>query len=61
VIHLYIANNYDWINLWIERFKRSNNGSLTWEVVSFLKEVERRRDTNLTQREIDLAHGLKDK
>ena len=59
-IHLYIANNHDLMRVLIERCNESNNGSLTWEGVSTLvKEDELRRDTNITQREIDLEHGLK--
>ena len=50
------------MKVWIEWCKESNNGRLTWEGVSTLvKEVELKQDTNITQREIDLAHGLKDK
>jgi hypothetical protein len=61
-IHLYIANNIDWMKVWIERCIQSNNGRLSWfGVATLVKEVERKGDTNLTQREIDLAYGLKDK
>ena len=59
-IHLCIANNLDWMKVWIERCKEYNNGRLSWECVSTLvKEDELKWDTNLTQRKIDLAHGLK--
>jgi hypothetical protein len=61
-IHLYIANNLDWMKVWIERSIQSNNGRLSWYgVATLVKEVEGKGDTNLTQREIDLAYGLKDK
>ena len=45
----------------IERCEQSGHG-LSWEgVASLVKESHRNGDTNLTQREIDLAYGLKDK
>ena len=59
-IHLYIANNKDWMKLSIEQCKQANNGRLSWYGVSSLvKEALRIGDTNITQREIDLAYGLK--
>jgi hypothetical protein len=49
------------MKVWIERCKQSGQG-LSWEgVASLVKETHRNGDTNLTQREIDLAYGLKDK
>ena len=45
----------------IERFNQSGQG-LSWEgVASLVKEAHRNGDANLTEREIDLAYGLKDK
>ena len=59
-LHLYIANNLDWMTVWIERCQHSGR-TLTWEGVSSLvKEAHRNGDSNVTQREIDLAHGLRD-
>ena len=60
-IHLYITNNLDWLKVWIERCKLSCHG-ISWEgVASSVKASHRNGDTNLTEREIDLAYGLKDK
>ena len=60
-IHLYIANNLDWMKVWIERCEQYGHG-ISWEgLVSLVKAAHRNGDTNLTQREIDLAYGLKDK
>ena len=48
------------MNLWTERCKQS--GQISWEgVASLVKETRQNGDTNLTEREIDLAYGLKDK
>ena len=61
-IHLYIANNLDWMKVWIERCIQSNNDRLSWYgVATLVKEVERKGEINFTQRKIDLAYGLKDK
>ena len=60
-LHVYIANNIDWMKVWIERCEQSGHG-ISWEgVASFVKVTLRNGDTNLTQREIDIAYGLKDK
>jgi hypothetical protein len=60
-LHIYIANNLDWMKVWIDRCIQ-REGRLSWEGVSTLViEAHRNGDTNLTQQEIDLAHGLKDK
>ena len=60
-IHLYIANNLDWMKVWIEQCKLSGHG-ISWEVVaSLVKAAHRNGDRNITEREIDLAYGLKDK
>ena len=57
---MYIANNLDWMTVWIERCQHSGQ-TLTWEGVSSLvKEAHRNGDSNVTQREIDLARGLRD-
>ena len=59
-IHLYITNNLDWMKVWIEQCKQSGHG-ISWEgVASLVKEAHRNGDRNLTEREIDLAYGLKD-
>ena len=60
-IHLYIANNLDWMKVWIERYEQAGHG-MSWEgVASLLEAAHRNGYTNITQREIDLAYGLKDK
>ena len=47
--------------VWIERCQQSGR-TLTWEgVASLVKEAHRNGDSNVTQREIDLAYGLRDK
>ena len=49
------------MKVWIEWCKQSSQG-LSWEgVASLVKAAHRNGDTNITQREIDLAYGLKDK
>ena len=46
-----------WIEICIQR-----DGRLSWEGVSTLViEAHHNGDTNFTEREIDLAYGLKDK
>ena len=46
--------------VWIEQ-SQENGRSLTWDgVVSLVKEAHRNGDSNVTQREIDLACGLRD-
>ena len=53
------CNNLDWMNVWIERCKQSGHG-ISWEgVASLVKATHHNGDTNITQREIDLAYGLK--
>ena len=63
-LHLYIANNLDWMENWIEDCEECF-GRLSWEGASeMIKTAHRHRhqSPNLTsQREIDLAYGLKDK
>ena len=59
--HLYIANNLDWMKVWIERCEQSGHG-ISWEgVASLVKAAQRNGDRNLTEREINLAYGVKDK
>ena len=49
------------MKVWIERCNRSGQG-LSWEgVASLVKEAHHNGDANLTEREIDLAYGIKDK
>ncbi len=49
------------MKVWIERCTQSGEG-LSWEgVASLVKEAHRNGDTNVIEREIDLAYGLKDK
>ena len=46
--------------VWIERCQQFGC-TLTWEgVASLVKEAHRNGDSNVTQREIDLAYGLRD-
>jgi hypothetical protein len=62
-LHLYIANNLDWMEHWIE-YTEEYFGRLSWEGVSkMIKKMHRHRDQfpDLTSREVDLAFGLKDK
>ena len=63
-IHLYIANNIDWMEEWIE-WCLELYGTLSWAAMSkLIKTVHRHRWEylgELTQREIDLACGLNDK
>ena len=48
------------MKLSIERCTQSGHG-ISWEgVVSLVKEAQRNGDNNLTEREIDLAYGVKD-
>ena len=64
VVQLCIANNLDWMEELIERCIEFY-GTLSWEGVSkLIKIVHHHREEypdELTQREIDLACGLKDK
>jgi hypothetical protein len=49
------------MNVWIERCKQHHGGRLSWKQLSELvREARRNEDVNVTQREIDLAYGLKD-
>ena len=57
----YIANNLDWMKVWIERCIQSGHG-ISWEgVASLVKEAHRNGDRSIIEREIDLAYCLKDK
>ena len=54
-VHLYIANNIDWMKVWIERCKQSGHG-ISWEgVASLVKVAQHNGDRNITDRKIDLA------
>ena len=47
------------MKVWIERCEQYSHG-ISWEgVASLVKATHRNGDTNITQREIDLAYGLK--
>ena len=49
------------MKVWIERCEISGHG-ISWEgVASLVKEAHRNGDSNITEMEINLAHGLKDK
>jgi hypothetical protein len=49
------------MNVWIEICKQHNGGRLSSQRLSELvREACCNRDANVTQREIDLAYGLKD-
>ena len=48
------------MKVWIEQCEQLGH-EISWEgVASLVKETHRNGDTNLTQRGIDLAYGLKD-
>jgi hypothetical protein len=62
-LHLYIANNLDWMEHWIE-YTEEYFGRLSWQGVSkMIKTRHHHQDQfpDLTSREVDLAFGLKDK
>jgi hypothetical protein len=62
-LHLYIANNLNWMENWIE-YTEEYLGRLSCEGVSkMIKTLHRYRDQflDLTSREFDLAFGLKDR
>ena len=63
-LHLYIANNLDWMEYWIEDCEECFN-RLSWEGVSkMIKTTHRHRHQFpdvTSQREVDLAYGLKEK
>jgi len=48
-LHLYIANNLDWMKLWIEQCEQ-HHGRLSWEgVATLIKRVDHNEDHNITQ------------
>ena len=56
-LYLYIANNIDWMMVWIEQ-SQQNGFSLTWEgVASLVKEANLNGDFNVTPMVIDLENG----
>jgi hypothetical protein len=59
-LHLYIAKNLDWMNVWIEICKQHHGGRLSWKKLSrLIRESRCNNDANVAQREIDLAYDLK--
>ena len=49
------------MKVWIEQCEQYGHG-ISWEgLTSLVQATHRNGDTNLAQREIDLAYGLKDK
>jgi hypothetical protein len=49
------------MNVWIEICKQHNGGRLSWQRLSKLvREAHHNRDSNVMQRKIHLAYGLKD-
>ena len=49
------------MNVWIERCEKSGHG-ISWEgVASLVKAAQHNGDKNLTEMEINLAYGVKDK
>ena len=56
---MYIANNLDWMTVWIERCQHSGQ-TLTWEGVSSLvKEAHHNGDSNVMSMVVDLVKGLR--
>ena len=49
------------MRVWIERCEQVGHGILWEGVAPLVKAADRNGDTNITQRENDLAYGLKDK
>ena len=49
------------MNVWIEWCKQSDHGKWWKGVDSLVKAAHHNGDRNLTEREINLAYGLKDK
>ena len=49
------------MRVWIEICKKHNGGRLSWQrLFELVREAHHNRDANVTQREIDVAYGLKD-
>jgi hypothetical protein len=49
------------MKVWIDRCKECHGGRLSWKELSELvREARRNGDSDVTQREIDLAYCLKD-
>ena len=49
------------MKVWIERCTQLVHGISLEGVASLVKEAQHNGDNNLTEREIDLAYGVKDK
>ena len=49
------------MKVWIEQCEQSGHGISSEGVASLVKATHHNGDTNITQREINLAYGLKDK
>ena len=59
---LYISNNLEWMSELIEICKEHKYGRLSWKLLSeLIRETYHSGDGNVTDREIDLAYGLKDR
>jgi hypothetical protein len=60
-LHLYIANNLDWMKVWIDRCKESHGvGYHGKNYLNWLEKLVVMEILDVTQREIDLAYCLKD-
>ena len=63
-LHLYITNNLDWMEHWIEDCEECF-GRLSWEGVSEMIKIAHHHQHQFpdltSQRDVDLAYGLKDK
>ena len=59
-LHLYIANNLDWMTVWIEQ-SQENGHSLTWDgVASLVKEAHHNGDHNVMPMVLDQIYSLRD-
>ena len=58
---MYIANNLNWMTVWIQK-SQENGHSLTWDgVASLVKEAHHNGDPNVTLVTLDLAYDLRDR
>jgi hypothetical protein len=63
-LHLYIANNLDWMECWIEYTKEYFSRLSSEEVSKMIKRMHHHQDQfpdPTSTREVDLAFGLEDK